>query len=143
MIILIIFLCALQIADALYYNASLTLATLQRLGVATEVFNLWFQMLQQVKRSGVRANFKRYICHLMPLIFALKKRNPSAIIVTHEWTFQICREHDKKVCCLGLTSLIGLPAEQLPVEALQRVIKATLELLIAYRDQVEGPATSS
>ncbi|XP_020106837.1 importin beta-like SAD2 isoform X2 [Ananas comosus] len=94
------------IADALYYNASLTLATLQRLGVATEVFNLWFQMLQQVKRSGVRANFKR--------------------------------EHDKKVCCLGLTSLIGLPAEQLPVEALQRVIKATLELLIAYRDQVEA-----
>nr|CAD1820388.1 unnamed protein product [Ananas comosus var. bracteatus] len=93
------------IADALYYKASLTLATLQRLGVATEVFNLWFQMLQQVKRSGVRANFKR--------------------------------EHDKKVCCLGLTSLIGLPAEQLPVEALQRVIKATLELLIAYRDQVE------
>lgn len=77
------------------------------------------------------------------LIFALKKKNPSAIIVSNEWTFRICREHDKKVCCLGLTSLIGLPAEQLPVEALQRVIKATLELLIAYRDQVEGPATSS
>ncbi|GJU50502.1 DNA-directed RNA polymerase II subunit 1 [Tanacetum coccineum] len=47
-----------QIADALYYNASLTLNILQKLGVATEVFNLWFQMLQQTKKSGVRANFK-------------------------------------------------------------------------------------
>ncbi|XP_072981039.1 importin beta-like SAD2 [Typha angustifolia] len=92
------------IADALYYNASLTLGTLYKLGVATEVFNLWFQMLQQVKKSGVRANFKR--------------------------------EYDKKVCCLGLTSLLGLPADQLPVEALERIFKATLELLVSYKDQV-------
>jgi len=49
----------LQIANALYYNASLTLGVLHKLGVATEVFNLWFQMLQQVKKSGVRANFRR------------------------------------------------------------------------------------
>ncbi|GJY05734.1 importin beta-like SAD2, partial [Tanacetum coccineum] len=40
------------IADALYYNASLTLNILQKLGVATEVFNLWFQMLQQTKKSA-------------------------------------------------------------------------------------------
>lgn len=51
----------LQIADSLYYNAALTLNILQKLGVATEVFNLWFQMLQQVKKSGVKANFKRYL----------------------------------------------------------------------------------
>ncbi|PWA89663.1 importin-beta domain, Armadillo-type fold protein [Artemisia annua] len=94
------------IADALYYNASLTLNILQKLGVATEVFNLWFQMLQQTKKSGVRANFKR--------------------------------EHDKKVCCLGLTSLLTLPSDQLPGEALERVFKATLELLVAYKDQVAG-----
>jgi len=49
----------LQISDGLYYNAALTLSILQKLGVASEIFNLWFQMLQEVKKSGVRANFKR------------------------------------------------------------------------------------
>ncbi|KAJ7979108.1 importin beta-like SAD2 [Quillaja saponaria] len=47
------------IADALYYNAPMTLGIMQKLGVATEIFNLWFQMLKQVKKSGLRANFKR------------------------------------------------------------------------------------
>ncbi|KAF0929516.1 hypothetical protein E2562_021766 [Oryza meyeriana var. granulata] len=93
------------IANALYYNPSLTLATLHKLGVVTEIFNLWFVMLEQVKKSGVRANFKR--------------------------------EHDKKVCCLGLTSLISLPADHIPGEALNRIFKATLDLLVAYKEQVE------
>ncbi|KAI3987446.1 hypothetical protein MKX01_042450, partial [Papaver californicum] len=92
------------IADALYYNAPLTLSVLHKLGVATEVFNLWFQMLQEVKKSGVKANFKR--------------------------------EHDKKVCSLGLTSLLALPGDQLPGEAFARVFTATLDLLVAYKDQV-------
>ncbi|XP_050375237.1 importin beta-like SAD2 isoform X2 [Argentina anserina] len=92
------------IADALYYNAALTLNILQKLGVATDLFSLWFQMLQEVKKSGARAHFKR--------------------------------EHDKKVCCLGLTSLLTLPAGQLPAEALGRVFKATLDLLVAYKEQV-------
>ncbi|KAL8487473.1 hypothetical protein ACS0TY_023515 [Phlomoides rotata] len=92
------------VSDALYYNASLTLNILQKLNVATEVFNLWFQMLQQTKKSGARANFKR--------------------------------EHDKKVCCLGLTSLLPLPAGQLPGEALERIFKSALDLLVAYKDQV-------
>ncbi|KAL1561343.1 secondary alcohol dehydrogenase (SADH2) [Salvia divinorum] len=96
------------VADSLYYNASLALIILQKLNVATEVFNLWFQMLQQTKKSGARANFKR--------------------------------EHDKKVCCLGLTSLLPLPADQLPGEALERVFKSTLELLVAYKDQVAEAA---
>ncbi|KAL7608990.1 importin beta-like SAD2 isoform X1 [Lactuca sativa] len=96
------------IADALYYNAPLTLNILHQMGVAIEVFNLWFQMLQQTKKSGVRANFKR--------------------------------EHDKKVCCLGLTSLLTLPPDQLPGEFLERVFKATLELLVAYKDQVAEAA---
>lgn len=96
------------IADALYYNAALTLSILHKLGVATEIFGLWFQMLQQVKKSGVRANFKR--------------------------------EHDKKVCCLGLTSLLALPADQLPGEALGRIFRATLDLLVAYKDQVAEAA---
>ncbi|CAA7396144.1 unnamed protein product [Spirodela intermedia] len=92
------------IADALYYNPSLTLGTLQKLGVATDVFNLWFQMLQQVKKSGKHVNFKR--------------------------------EHDKKICCLGLTSLMALPADQLPGEAMARICKAALELLVLYKNQV-------
>ncbi|KAH7521474.1 hypothetical protein FEM48_Zijuj07G0037500 [Ziziphus jujuba var. spinosa] len=92
------------VADALYYNASLTLSILQNLGVATDIFGLWLQMLQQVKKSGKRANFKR--------------------------------EHDKKVCCLGLTSLLALPVDQLSGDALERVFKATLDLLVAYKDQV-------
>ncbi|OEL15220.1 Importin beta-like SAD2 [Dichanthelium oligosanthes] len=92
------------IANTLYYNPSLALQKLHTLGVATEIFNLWFVMLQQVKRSGQRANFKR--------------------------------EYAKKVCCLGLTSLIGLPASHIPGEALERIFKSTLELLVSYKDQV-------
>ncbi|XP_019186785.1 PREDICTED: uncharacterized protein LOC109181463 [Ipomoea nil] len=46
------------IVDALYYNPSFTLSILQKLG-ATEIFNLWFHMLQQTKKSGARANSKR------------------------------------------------------------------------------------
>ena len=49
-----------------------------------------------------------------------------------------CREHDKKVCSLGLTSLLALPADQLPVDALGRVFRVTLELLAAYKEQVAG-----
>ncbi|XP_031375636.1 importin beta-like SAD2 isoform X2 [Punica granatum] len=96
------------IANALYYNAVLTISILQKLGVATEIFNLWFQMLQQVRKSGLLANFKR--------------------------------EHDKKVCCLGLISLFALPAEQLPDDALGRVFRATLDLLVKYKDQVAEAA---
>ncbi|KAL5998548.1 hypothetical protein ACLOJK_009491 [Asimina triloba] len=97
-------LLVLVVADALYYNSSLTLGVLQQLGVATDVFNLWFQMLQEVKKSGERVNFRR--------------------------------ENDKKICCLGLTSLLSLPAEQLPHEGLERAFRATLELLVSYKDQV-------
>ncbi|XP_010525660.1 PREDICTED: importin beta-like SAD2 homolog isoform X2 [Tarenaya hassleriana] len=92
------------IADAFYYNAALTLSILQNLGVAKDILTLWFQMLQQKKKSGAPANFKR--------------------------------EHDKKVCCLGLISLLSLPAGQLPEEVLPPVFRALLELLVAYKDQV-------
>ncbi|KAI4302714.1 hypothetical protein MLD38_038431 [Melastoma candidum] len=96
------------IANALYYNVGLTLSILQKLGVASEVFAVWFQMLQQAKKSGQMANFRR--------------------------------EHDKKVCCLGLTSLLALPADHLPEDALGRVFRATLDLLIKYKDQVAEAA---
>ncbi|OIT27271.1 importin beta-like sad2 [Nicotiana attenuata] len=92
------------IAVTLYYNGSMTLNILQKHGVATETFNLWFEMLGQTKKSGVRVNFKR--------------------------------EHDKKVCCLGLLSLLSLPADQLPEETLECIFKAILDLLVAYKDQV-------
>ncbi|CAM8985400.1 unnamed protein product [Rhodiola kirilowii] len=96
------------IANCLYYDATLTLGILQKLNVTVEVFNLWFQMLQQVKKSGAWVNFKR--------------------------------EHDKKVCCLGLTSLLVLPETQMPSDTLGRVFRATLDLLIAYKDQVAEAA---
>lgn len=56
----------------------------------------------------------------------------------YTYTAYLCREHDKKVCCLGLTSLLPLPADQLPGEALERVFKSTLDLLVAYKEQVAG-----
>ncbi|KAG9152610.1 hypothetical protein Leryth_025981 [Lithospermum erythrorhizon] len=96
------------VANALYYNAALTLGILQKLGVATDIFALWFQMLQQTKRSGMLANFKK--------------------------------EQNKKVCCLGLTSLLNLPADQMPLEALARVFKAILDLLVAYKAQLAEAA---
>jgi hypothetical protein len=47
------------------------------------------------------------------------------------------------VCCLGLISLLALPADQLPGEALGRVFRATLDLLVAYKDQVAGILSDS
>ncbi|CAH9136550.1 unnamed protein product [Cuscuta epithymum] len=96
------------IADALYYNPLLTMNILQKLGVATDIFNLWFNLLQETKKSGIRTNFKRV--------------------------------HDKKVCCLGLTSLLTLPADQIPSAALERIFKAILDLLVAYKEQLEEVA---
>ncbi|KAF1888739.1 hypothetical protein Lal_00036781 [Lupinus albus] len=93
-----------EIADALYYNAAQTLCILQKFGLASRIFGLWFHLLQQVKKSGVRVNFKR--------------------------------EHEMKVCCLGLTSLLALSADQLPGETLGRVFRATLDLLVSYKDLV-------
>lgn len=66
---MLIFCDPVQIANALFYNPSLTLAILHKLGVAAEVFNLWFMMLQQTKKSGVRKNFNRYFFLPVPLLF--------------------------------------------------------------------------
>ncbi|CAN8285361.1 unnamed protein product [Cochlearia groenlandica] len=96
------------VANMLYYNPGLTLGVLHNTGLVSKVFDLWFQMLQQKRKSGLPANFKR--------------------------------EHDKKVCCLGLTSLLALPGGQLPDEALQRIFRATLDLLVAYKNQLAEAA---
>lgn len=51
------------------------------------------------------------------------------------------REHDKKVCILGLASVLHLPLEVVPVElqlGLDQVFKALLNLLLAYKDQRAG-----
>ncbi|CAN6807300.1 unnamed protein product [Brassica oleracea] len=96
------------VANMLYYNPSLTFGVLHNTGLTSIVFDLWFLMLQQKKKSGLPANFKR--------------------------------EHDKKVCCLGLTSLLALPGGQFPDEAMQRVFRATLDLLVAYKNQLAEAA---
>jgi len=59
----------MQIANALYYNPALTLETLNKLGVAADIFNHWFAMLQQIKKSGARVNFKRYNCLFCMVMF--------------------------------------------------------------------------
>jgi len=43
---------------------------------------------------------------------------------------------------LGLTSLLALPADQLPGDALGRVFRATLDLLVQYKDQLAGLSLS-
>ncbi|XP_016727428.1 importin beta-like SAD2 [Gossypium hirsutum] len=50
------------------------------------------------------------------------------------------REQDKKACCLGLTSLLALPSDQIGGEAPGRVFRAALDLLVAYKDQVAEAA---
>ena len=58
----------------------------------------------------------------------------------HNFEFE-CREHDKKVCILGLVSLLALPFELLPQElqsGLDQVLKALLKMLAAYKEQLEG-----
>ncbi|KAG6549125.1 hypothetical protein Mapa_009351 [Marchantia paleacea] len=94
------------VANALYYNAGLSLNILQKLGVTQEIFQVWFQMLYATKKSGKPVHF--------------------------------IREHDKKVCILGLANLLLLPAEAMPQElqsGLDQVFKAVLKLLVAYKEQ--------
>lgn len=53
----------------------------------------------------------------------------------------IRREHDKKVCILGLASLLAVPSAAMPHElqaGLDQVYKALLKLLVAYKDQLAG-----
>lgn len=71
------------------------------------------------------------VCKVMPHVFVYHTDSEMVL-------FFIYREYAKKVCCLGLTSLIGLPASHIPGEALERIFKSTLELLVAYKDQVAG-----
>lgn len=92
-------------------------------------------MLQQVRKSGLLANFKR---SLFVILFQDEVSFPFHLWLNQcKWVFH-CREHDKKVCCLGLISLLALPADQLPDDALGRIFRATLDLLVKYKDQVAG-----
>ncbi|MCO5557894.1 hypothetical protein L7F22_011466 [Adiantum nelumboides] len=94
------------VANALYYNAALTLNVLQKLGATAEIFQLWLQLIYKTKKSGKALHFRR--------------------------------EHDKKVCVLGLASLLLLPVEALPQElrlGFDQVFKVVLKLLVAYKEQ--------
>jgi hypothetical protein len=94
------------VANGLYYNAPMCLTILQHLGVTSEIFQAWFQMLYEVKKSGKPVHF--------------------------------IREHDKKVCILGLASLLAVPSTAMPPElqaGLDQVYKALLKLLVAYKEQ--------
>lgn len=99
------------VANALYYNAALTLNVLQKLGATAEIFQAWLQLIYKTKKSGKPVHFRR--------------------------------EHDKKVCILGLASILPLPVEALPQElqlGLDQVFKVVLKLLVAYKEQMAESA---
>lgn len=51
----------MQVANGLYYNAGHCLTILQQLGVTGEIFQAWFQMLYEVKKTGKAVHFVRYV----------------------------------------------------------------------------------
>jgi hypothetical protein len=103
----------LVIGDALYYNAPLTLNILQNLG---EVASEIFNLWLHMLLE-TQTNGRRA---------------------------NFKREQEKKICCLGLTSLLPLPGDQLPDgKTLELLYKANLDLLVAYKDQVEENAEES
>lgn len=96
-------------------------------------------MLQEKKKSGARSNFKRWVnLNFFNLYLTLSSLFSSHFFQDNILPWFTCREHDKKVCILGLTSLFSLPAGQLPGEVLPHVFRALLELLVAYKDQLAG-----
>jgi hypothetical protein len=49
-----------------------------------------------------------------------------------------CREHDKKVCILGMASLLPLSSAAMPTElqaGLDQVFRALLKLLVSFKEQ--------
>jgi len=88
------------VANALYYNAALALQILQKHGVLSDTFAVWFQMLYKTGKKGKRILFTRAV--------------------------------DKKICSLGLMSMLALPAESLPLElqaGMGQVLPAAMALL--------------
>lgn len=68
---------------------------------------------------------------------------PSSFVnISYFCSLTCYREHDKKVCCLGLTSLLANSGNQFPGDALGHIFKATLDLLVAYKDQLAGLSSS-
>ena len=64
MLLIRVYLC--QVANGLYYNAPMCLTILQHLGVTSEIFQMWLQMLYAVKKSGNPLHFIRYRLILTP-----------------------------------------------------------------------------
>lgn len=160
--------CLFQVANGLYYNAPMCLTILQHLGVTSEIFQTWFQMLYAVKKSGKPLHFVRYrlilvvvqrwmsyVCFFVVrgfrvtgpftplsgsgLVWGALCENELAADITR--TVGLFREHDKKVCILGLASLLAVPSVAMPPElqtGLDQVFRALLKLLVAYKEQREG-----
>jgi hypothetical protein len=74
--------------------------------VTSEIFQAWFRMLYEVKKTGKPVHF--------------------------------IREHDKKVCILGMASLLPLSSAAMPAElqaGLDQVFRALLKLLVSFKEQ--------
>ncbi|KAK3265266.1 hypothetical protein CYMTET_26037, partial [Cymbomonas tetramitiformis] len=88
-------------ANALYYNAPITLQVLHKHGMLQEMFSVWFQLLYKADAKGNRTLFSR--------------------------------APEKKICAMGLTSLLQLPAEALPLDlqaGMTQVLSGAMTLLV-------------
>ena len=96
------------VANCLWYNAALTLDILVKNGALGTALQTWFGMLNDRTRKG--GNKRKH----------------------HR------REHDKKVCILGLVALIQTPAQSLPAEVaagMGQICAAVVSLLVDLREQ--------
>jgi|TARA_B100001142_G_scaffold315317_1_gene353772 importin-7 len=96
------------VANCLYYDAPLTLRTLEKNGKTNDALSAWFAMLSARTPNGKRKHHKR--------------------------------EHDKKVCALGLTALLRAPAEAMPPAVAQGLGSIT-SVLVALLDDLKTQMT--
>ncbi|CAI5517143.1 unnamed protein product, partial [Closterium sp. Naga37s-1] len=149
------------VSNSLYYNAQLTLQALEGMGATAGVFQTWLTMLQaKSQTTSKRLHFKRQhdkkVCILsLVSLLSLPTAALGALRFLQRLSFLTYtpfpplppsptphhhRQHDKKVCILGLVSLLSLPTAALPasVAPLQgEFAKAVLQLLVAYKEQHE------
>ena len=62
-------------------------------------------------------------------------------VLTNQPNYSDSREHDKKVCILGMASLLTVSVIAMPPElqaGLDQVFRALLRLLVAFKDQHAG-----
>ncbi len=157
----------LVVANALYYNAELTLGALTRMGVMQELFTGWFTMIFE-RRWGARKPSAYHACCFAsnyPISNACLIHVAGPTYKMHH--YGSCPNHtcsagrhrpkgtkpahfrqqqDKKVCVLGLASILAVPDAALPPEVasgLPQLLAGIMKLLMdlkAQQDEAEERA---